>query len=179
MKPLKKIALLFLSLLLLFTSSASYFSVSAEESVISSETSGGTSITAETVLVTTPKFSISVPTGIPIGDIAKTEKSSIKSAPFTVSVSNFAEMEGKQVQVVLSTPYEAFCLWCGDHILPYEVFAQERGGTPIAMNGIFYTFTASGTVTGRVEVDQLDIPAEGTYGGILNFTFCVEDRTAQ
>ena len=47
------------------------------------------------------------------------------------------------------------------------------------MNGTFYTFTDEGTITGRVEVDQLDIPAEGTYGGILNFTFCVEDQAAQ
>ena len=86
MKILKKSTLLLLSFVLVFMTSAAFFSVCAEDSLISSETSGGTSITAETVIVTTPKFSISVPTGIPIGDIAKTETTSIKSAPFTVSV---------------------------------------------------------------------------------------------
>ena len=179
MKILKKSTLLLLSFVLVFMTSAAFFSVCAEDSVISSEGSGGTSITAETVIVTTPKFSISVPTGIPIGDIAKTETTSIKSAPFTVSVSNLSDLEGKQVRVRLSTPYNAFCMWSGNHSLAYEVFAQEQGGEPIAMNGTFYTFTDEGTVTGRVEVDQLDIPAEGTYGGILNFTFCVEDQAAQ
>lgn len=179
MKILTKGTLVLLSLVLLFTSSAVFFSVCAEDAVISLETTGGTSITAETVIVTTPKFAISVPTGIPIGDISKTEESSVKRATFTVGVSNMQRLEGKQVKVLLSTPYDEFCMWNGNHALRYEVFSEEAADEPIAMNGVFHTFTAEGTVTGRVEVDQRDIPAEGAYGGILNFTFRIEDQPDQ
>lgn len=174
-----KSVLMLLSVTLLFTASVSFLSVSAQDLQISPGENGGTSIKAETVIVTKPKFSISVPTGIPLGNISKTEESSVKSATFTVSVSNLEDLGEKQIRVLLSTPYEAFCMWSGDHVLPYQIFSEEQAGEPIAIGGVFYTFTQAQTVTGRVEVDQMDIPAEGSYGGILHFIFRIEDKPTE
>ena len=180
MNFIQKIALYGVSLAVCFSCVTSFISVHAEDEtgITPSQTNGGTSITLETVVIPSPNYTVSVPAGIPIGDITRTEESSIRRQSFTVNVSNFANLDGKQVEVTLSTPYAGFYLFSGNHVLPYEVFSTATAGegTAIEMNGLFYTFLEPGEVTGRVEVDQFDIPAEGEYGGILNFHFRVSDR---
>ena len=182
MNFIQKLALYGLSLAICFSCVTSFVSVHAENEteITSTQTDSGTSITLETVIIPSPNYTVSVPAGIPIGDISRTEESSVKTQSFTVRVSNFSNLEGKQVEVTLSTPYAGFYLLNGNHVLPYEVFSTATAGegTAVEMNGLFHTFLESGEVTGRVEVDQFDIPAEGTYGGILNFHFHVNDQPA-
>lgn len=180
MRLLQKIVVLCLSVSLIL--SCSFVTFATEETVvIESEISGGTSISATTVIIPTPNYTVTVPTGISVGDIIKSEETDIKSSQFVVGVSNFSNLDGKQIKVTLSTPYNAFQMRNGNHVLPYEVFntPNKGDGRAISINGTFYTFTAAGSVTGHIEVDQFNIPAEGEYGGILTFTFQVEDIPAQ
>ncbi len=177
---MRRILLLMLSLTVLFCMSSACFAATATETtVVTGEAENGASVSAQTVVITSPSYTVSVPTGIAVGEIVKSESSSIKSTPFTVGVSGLSDLDGKQVKVTLSTPHNGFYLYSGDHVLPYEVFntpTASNTDTPIAMNGIFYTFLQEGSVTGHIEIDQYRIPAEGTYGGILTFTFQVEDQ---
>ena len=182
MKNLYKICVLMLSLCLTVTGTLAFWSADADEAVqITSPSSGGTSITAQTVVIPTPNFTVSIPTGISLGSIERTENDNeaIASKEFSVGVSGFSNLEGKQVKVTVSTPYNAFNMYCGDHVLPYEVYNPSMGTSPIAVGGEFYTFTTAETVTGNIKVDRYDIPAPGEYGGILTFTFHVEDQPTQ
>lgn len=138
----------------------------------------GTSITAETVIVSSPAFSVSVPTGIALGDIAKTEESTVKSTTFSVGVTSLADMDNKQVSVLLTTPYGAFRMYSGENVLPYRVYDAASGGRELANGDALCTFTEAGSVTGRIEVDLYSIPAEGSYGGVMIFTFRIEDIPA-
>ena len=180
MNAIRTFTVCFLSLAICFSCISSFCLASAEdtEELTSLQAGGGASISVETIVIPKPNFTVSVPTGIPLGDLSRTEESSVKSQSFTVQVSDFSNMDGKQVEVTLSTPDGRCQLHCGDHVLPYEVFSEaERGeGDPIEMNGLFHTFLTVGEKTGRVEIDQFDIPAEGAYGGILNFHFHVTEQ---
>lgn len=138
----------------------------------------GTSISAETVVISRPTFSVSVPAGIPLGDIAKTEESHIKSASFSVGVTDLDATQDKQIRVVVSSPYGAFRMYSGENVLPYRVYDAEEGGNELKSGDTFCTLTEEGSATGRIEVDLYSIPAEGNYGGVMIFTFCVEDIPA-
>ena len=65
------------SLCLILCSTVAFFSVSAENetTAITPEAgNGGTSISVTTVIITAPSFSVSSPTGIPVGEISRTEE---------------------------------------------------------------------------------------------------------
>ncbi len=139
----------------------------------------GTAISAETVVVSSPAFSVSVPTGIALGDIAKTEESTVKSTNFSVGVTDLDDMQGKQIRVVLSTPYGAFRMYSGENVLPYRVYDAASDGNELQSGDTLFTFTDGGSATGRIEVDLYSIPAEGSYGGVMTFTFHIEDVPAE
>lgn len=182
MKALKNVLLFLLSLCLLLSGTFVFLiAVAAEEQVINSASNSGTNITAQTVIIPTPCFTVSVPTGISLGSIERTEtdNEAIASKSFTVGVSGMSNLDGKQVKVTLSTPYGGFYMFDGDNRLPYEVWSPAQPTAPVSQNGTFYTFTDEGEVTGSVKVDRYDIPAPGEYGGILTFTFHIEDQPSQ
>ena len=98
MRLLQKIVVLCLSVSLIL--SCSFVTFATEETVvIESEISGGTSISATTVIIPTPNYTVTVPTGISVGDIIKSEETDIKSSQFVVGVSNFSNLDGKQIKV--------------------------------------------------------------------------------
>ena len=178
-----KLIVFAISLCLILCSTVAFFSVSAENetTAITPEAgNGGTSISVTTVIITAPSFSVSIPTGIPVGEISRTEESDIVKKPFTLGVSGVesGELDGQEIRVTVADPMQAgvptsvFYMYNGQHKLPYALY---NGTTKIANESVFHTFTADETVTGYVEVDQKDIPATGSYTGTLTFTVSLVD----
>ena len=159
-----------------------FFSVSAEETAVipSGAETGGTSVSVTTVIVTAPTFSVSVPTGIPVGDISRTEESSVVKKEFSLGVSGIeaAELQNEVIRVTVSDPMQAgvatseFYMYNGNNKLPFTLYNGEK---QIANESVFHIFTANETVTGYVAVDQKDIPATGSYTGTLTFTVSLVD----
>lgn len=141
---------------------------------------GGNSVVIETTttLNNTPDFMISIPTVIPMEDIQRTAESSIKSQSFSVSLNEAEAFDGKQVDVAVATPSGSFALYYDVYSLPYQLYNQEAGGDPLKSGDLFATFTQNGEVKGRVEVDEMNIPATGTYSGSLQFLVTVRDKAS-
>ncbi len=138
--------------------------------------SGGTSIEATTVIITKPSFTVSVSSGISLGTLIRTETDSYKTAPLSVGVTEIQSLDGKQVRVSISTSDGSFCLYNAQNdALPYEVYNQAEDGTPLASGDTYHVFTSVETVSGRVQVNEKDITAEGDYSATLTFNFSVED----
>lgn len=135
-------------------------------------------IEATTTLNNEPDFMISIPTEIPMEDIQRTAESSIKSKSFSVKLSDAEGLDGKQVEVAVFAPGDTFALYYDVYSLPYQLFNQATGGTPLKSGDLFATFAQSGEVTGRVEVDEMNIPATGTYSGSLQFIVTVKDNAS-
>ena len=166
MKP-KSIFLIVLSILIMSFSTVAVYAKS--NSVV---------IEATTTLNNTPDFMISIPTVIPMEDIQRTAESSVKSKSFSVKLNDAEGLDGKQVDVFVQTPGGSFDLYCDVYRLPYQLFNQADGGTPLASGDLFASFTQSGEVMGRVEVDEMNIPATGTYSGSLQFLVTVKDKAS-
>ena len=135
-------------------------------------------ITASTT-IPSPTYTVTIPAAIPVGDISKTDNSTIKSTTFDVVAANVANLGKRRVDISIYTLDGAFNLTDGNnHFLPYKIFAQAADGVAIASGEQFTSFTADGTVTGRVDVDRTDIPAEGSYTGTVTFTIALVDAVS-
>ena len=82
------------------------------------------------------------------------------------------DLNGKSVDVSVSG---SFSLTSGENTLPFEVYKQAEGGTALASGDSFAAFTADGSVTGRLQLDEQDITAAGDYTGIMTFTVALAD----
>ncbi|MBQ8431321.1 MAG: hypothetical protein IJX28_00405 [Clostridia bacterium] len=163
---IKAFFLVFLALCLISSATVSVF---AADPV----TSGSTSLQVSTEYITYPDFSLVVPSTIPIGDIQRTATSSIKSAAFSITLSNAKDLEGRFVEVAVSVPSGEFALYNGVYSLPYALYNQASGGTALKNGDIFTVFTEDREAKGRVEVDEMNIPAAGEYSGVLQFVVTV------
>lgn len=132
-------------------------------------TEGSVGIEVSTDVINYPDFAISIPTVIPIGEIQKTADRSIKSTAFSIKVTDLETLDAQRVDVTLISPDEEFYLYNGVYRIPYEIYNQETGGDAMRSGDIFASFTQNGEVKGRVEVDQAQIPAEGSYGASVQF----------
>lgn len=133
-------------------------------------------IEATTTLGNEPDFTVSIPVSIPMEDIQRTAESSIQSKSFSVQVVNDKGLQGKCIDVFVAVPNDEFALYYDVYRLPYHLYNQESGGDPLNSGDLFASFTQQGTVTGRVEVDEMNIPATGTYSGSLQFIVTVKDQ---
>lgn len=176
---IKKSIMLLLSVCLALSSALIPFTAQAAEqetTVVTAASNAGMNIEATTVVVPTPGYTVSVPTGIAFGEIVKTEESAEKTADLSVGVSGFSEMEGKQIKVTVSTPDGTFNMYSGKNALPYRVYNSKTSNTPLEMNGVFHIFQTAETVEGCIKIDTKDITEAGSYGGTLTFTFEVENQ---
>ncbi len=140
--------------------------------------SNSTSIQVSTEYITYPDFSFNVPPTIPIGEIQRTAVSSIKSVEFTVSISGSENLEGRFVEVVVKAPDDEFALHHGVYSLPYSLYNTASGGTPLKSGDLFAAFFGDDVRKGRIEVDEMNIPATGTYSGVIQFEVTVRDLNA-
>lgn len=141
---------------------------------------GDTEITANASLQTDPSYIVTIPEGVDLGTITKTTTSTPASQTFDISASNVSNITGKQIKVAVSTQNGIFKLYSGDqNTLPFEVYNQATGGTALANNDVFATFTEAKTVTGRVQVDQQDIVSTEKYSGTMVFTISLENVPLQ
>lgn len=150
--------------------------VLAADTEITNPGDGNTQVVATTSLPGQPTYTITIPSTIDLGSITRTEASSIKSQAFEVKATDVADMDGKQVNVSVSTADGNFNLMKDTVALPFKVFNQAADGTALASGDIYTSFTANNSVPGRIEVDQKDITAAGTYTGTVTFTIALADR---
>lgn len=177
MKKLHKLGAALLAACMLCSMSMTAFA--ADTNLDPDTTSGDTNITAKTSIPGEPAYTITIPGTIDVGDISKTAAPSIKSTPFDVVAASVADLNGKQVDVSVSTSDGTFNLVdASANDLPYQVFNTTADGEALTNGGLFTSFTADGTVTGRVDIDQADIEAAGTYTGTLTFTIALADSVS-
>lgn len=169
MKNLKKYSAAFLAICLMTSVGTTAFAADLN----GEKTKGDSIITAKTTL-SAPTYTITIPTTIPVEELVKTSTSSVKSTSFDVTASDIANLGEQKVKVSISTADGNFNLSDGTHSLPYQVYSAASGGTALVNGGLYASFTANGTVTGRVDIDQKDIPAAGKYAGTLTFTIALE-----
>ena len=174
-----KFFLLFLSVCLVLVMSCVCFSVGATTiGATDSSQSGSTSVTATMVAVSQPVFTVTIPTGIPIGEITRTAESSIKSTTFPVQISGITYLNGKQITVSISAPNDEFKLYNGIYSIPYYVYnGVGQNATKLQSGDVLATFTSDGAIMGRIDVDQKDIAVAGSYGGTLTFTVAVVEES--
>ena len=143
-------------------------------------TSQDTPITANVTEppVNLPSYTTTIPQTIDLGDLTKSEAENIKNVAFEVNVADVENMENHQVNVSISTADGKFNLVNendGKVVLPFKVFDKETAGKVLNSGDIFASFTANGSATGRVEVDQADIEAAGNYTGTITFNIALAD----
>lgn len=172
MKPFSRFGAAFLTLCMVGLLGTTAFAAGTD--LNKDQTSGDMQITAAAT-TGEPAYTVTIPSTIPVGQISKTSTSNIKSTNFEVTVSDVADLESRQVVVSVSTTDGGFKLSDGEHDLPYQVYNVAEGGEALTNNGIFTNFTEGGTVTGRVDIDQVNIAAPGDYSGILTFTISLSD----
>ena len=177
---LKKLGIFVFSILFAFLMPTTVFAAQEDASAPSSNgsSSGSTSITVETVAISRPEFTLSIPATIPIGALERSETDSIQSVSFEVGISEMLYLNGKQVQICVSA-VDGFYLYCRDYRLPYCVFNRETGGSPLTSGSVFHVFEADETVIGRLEINEADIRAAGTYTGAMLFTVSVIDPESE
>ncbi len=171
---MKKLGILIFSILFALTLPTTVLSAESETiSPASSGSAGGsTSITVETVAISKPEFTLSIPGTIPVGELERSETDSIKSVAFEVGVSELTYLNGKQVQICVSAA-DGFYLYYNEYRLPYQVYNQQTGGFPLTNGSVFHTFETDETIAGRLEINEADIRASGTYAGSMIFTVSV------
>ena len=171
---MKKLCILIFSILFALLLPTTVFAAEGETLTPASNGSAGgsTSITVETVAISKPEFTLSIPSTIPLGELERSETDSIKSVSFEVGVSELTYLNGKQVQISVSAA-DGFYLYYNEYRLPYQVYNQEAGGTPLTNGSVFHTFESDETVEGRLEINEADIRASGTYGGSMIFTVSI------
>lgn len=173
MRMFKQASLILLSLCLTFCATCSLLSAQATETNVESET-GNTLISVSVTAASQPEFSVSIPSGIDLGDLQRTANSVFKTQEFTVGVEDIQYLNGKTVTVTLSASGGEFCLYNGAQKLPFKVYlgdADDQTADVLKNSGdTFATFTEDGSVVGYVQVDQERIRADGSYSGSLIFT---------
>lgn len=174
MKRLDKLGAALLTACVICSMSLTVFA--ADTGLGPDSTSGDTNITANASIPGEPAYTVTIPPTIPVGNLTKTAATSVKSTTFKVSAADVADLGNKKVTVSISTADGSFNLTDGNgHTLPYQVFKEESGGTALASGDLFTTFTADSSNTGRVDIDQADIEAAGSYTGTLTFTIELKD----
>lgn len=168
MKKLHKLGAAFIAACMICSMSMTAFA--ADTDLGPDTTSGNTNITANTSILGEPAYTVTIPSIIPVGDLTKTAATSVKSTAFAVSAADVTDLGSKKVDVSISTTDGNFNLSDGTHNLPYQVFNVASEGTALASGDLFTTFTADGEVSGRVDIDQVNIEAAGSYTGTLTFT---------
>ena len=173
MKIFKKMSLMCLSLCLIFCATCSLLSVRATDLNTDSAT-GNTQISVSVTAASQPEFSVSIPSGISLGDLQRTANSVLKNQEFTVGVNDIQYLNGKTVTVTLSANGGEFCLYSENHTIPFKVYlgdADDQTADVLKNSGdTFATFTEDGSTVGYVQVDQKDIRADGAYSGSFIFT---------
>lgn len=170
MKKLHKLGAALLAVCMLCS-----FGTTAFASDLNGDTpSGDTQITA-TTSTGEPAYTVTIPATIPVGQISKTSASNVKSTTFEIKAADVADLGSKQVNVSVSTADGTFKLSDGSHDLPYQVYNTASGGSALASGELFTSFTEAGTVTGRVDIDQVNIEVAGDYTGTLTFTIALAD----
>ena len=165
---LKMIFLCILSVCLISLTSLSVFATEATSS-------SGVNIQVSTNVINYPSFSMEIPTTIPMGELQRTASSSVVSKSFSVKMNAEQALSGQKVDVYLKTPDGQFVLTSGVYSLAYTVYNRESGGDPMTSGDLFASFTEAGEQKGRVEVDQVNITAEGTYAGTIQFVVVVSE----
>lgn len=173
MMTFKKSNIIVLSVCLLFCTVGSLFSAHATE-LSTTASDGNMEISVSVTAASRPEFTVSIPSGIQLGDLQRTANSVPKRQEFEVSVQDIQFLNGKTVTVTLSADSGEFCLYADGNKLPFKVYlgdaddqvadTQKNGGD------VFATFTADGSAVGYVQVDQKDIRKDGTYQGAFIFT---------
>lgn len=176
MKKLHKLGAALIAACMICTMSMTAFA--ADTDLGPDTTSGDTNITANTSIPGEPAYTVTIPSTIPVGDLTKTAATSVKSTTFVVSAADVADLGSKQVDVSISTVDGNFNLSDGTHNLPYQAFNVASDGAALASGDLFTTFTADGEVTGRVDIDQVNIEAAGSYTGTLTFTIALNDTVS-
>lgn len=125
-----------------------------------------------TASIPDPTYTVTIPATVDIGTVVKSETSDIKTAALTVSVENVAHLDGKTITITLASDFKLEKTG-SSAALAYEVFNAVTGGTALATGGTFTTFTADGSTTGRVEVDQVNITEAGSYSDTITFTIAL------
>ena len=177
MNYLKNTIIYVLSLCLLVFSTQ--FSALAESTIpVSDEENGsaGTQISVSATAVSRPVFTVSIPSGIPVGEIVRSDDTSIVSKDFNVVFSGVTYLNGKSINLTISAPNDLFLLYCGNATLEYELYKKNSTQT-FQSGNVFATVTSDQTVTGTVKIDQADIRVPGEYAGQLTFSVSVSDST--
>ncbi len=173
MMAFQKSKIIFLSVCLLFCTVGSLFSAQATE-LSTTAPEGNMVISVRVTAASKPEFSVSIPSGIQLGDLQRTANSVPKRQEFEVSVQDIQYLNGKTVTVTLSADSGEFYLYAEEHKLPFKVYlgdADDQVADTVKNGGdVFAAFTADGSAVGYVEVDQKDIRKDGTYRGSFIFT---------
>lgn len=132
--------------------------------------------------IPSPSYTVTIPATVDAGALSQKTSSDadkIKSTEFTVSAASVENLFGaKKIVVTLSTADGKFELADGAYKLAYSVFNQQSGGSALASGAGFTEFTAAGSKTGRIEIDQSTITRKGSYTGTMTFTISLADVTA-
>lgn len=156
----------------------SIFSVSAENlSLTPQNGSGSTEISVTATAASKPVFTVSIPSGIPMGEIVRSNTADPVSAEFDVVFSGITYLNGKEIALSLSAPNDEFFLYCNNVTLPYLVY--DENDEVFESGDVFATVTEDRTVTGKVEVDPSDIRVAGEYAGQMIFTVTVNNTSEQ
>ena len=135
-----------------------------------------------TATIPSPSFSISIPATVDFGTLEQrtaSDEDRYSSVAFAVGASNIKYLFGKRIVVQVS-PAEgnAFALiGANGSTLPYAVYNLAEGGEPLAVDGVFATFQANGSVNGRLIIDKSRIEVADRYSGTLNFRVSVVEAT--
>lgn len=131
-----------------------------------------------TATVPAPTYVVSIPATVATPDLhqkSSQDVNKISQTPITLSASGVNNLFGeKQVSVYLSTEENPFYLTDGTHQLPYSLYNLPTGGETLENGALFAVFTANGSVTGRIEIDQSLIRHTGVYRDTVTFEVRLE-----
>ena len=134
-------------------------------------------VTATAIATNSPIYTVVVPQEITSSeDLQRTETTSYHEEAFTVNVTEALFLEGKQITVRVWGESGTFVLKNADgsSTLPYEVFSDAEVNA--LQNGdVFASFTAIGSQSGFIRIDQKNIKQSDIYTGNLRFSFALED----
>lgn len=141
-----------------------------------------------TATVPAPTYVVSIPATVATPDLhqkSSQDANKISQTPITLSATGVDNLFGeKQVSVYLSAEQNPFYLTDGTHQLPYSLYNLPTGGDALENGALFAVFTANGSVTGRIEIDQSQIRHTGVYRDTVTFevrleTISQEEETEQ
>lgn len=145
----------------------------------STKVTANTYVTANAT-VPSPTFQISIPASVNMGTLeqkSETAENKIATAKIQVGASGISYLFGRKIVVRIAPSLGDDFVLTGEDgsTLPYSVYATESGGSAMQSNTVFAEFTESGSVKGRIEIDQSDIEQSDTYRGTLTFYVSLEE----